>query len=104
MLRQITAPPRTAVVATLTAALLCLLVLLLLPPGAASNVSDVAQGVAALAAAGGAGWHVRRCADRRTRAGLVPEWREAVLAAARATIPAWSSDASPPPTSATSTT
>ena len=41
-------------------------------------------------------------ADRRTRAGLVPEWREAVLAAARATIPAWSSALSPPPTSATS--
>ena len=41
-------------------------------------------------------------ADRRTRAGLVPEWREAVLAAARATIPAWSSASSPPPTSTTS--
>ena len=41
-------------------------------------------------------------ADRRTRAGLVPEWREAVLAAARATIPGSSSDPSPPPTSATS--
>ena len=41
-------------------------------------------------------------ADRRTRAGLVPEWRAAVLAAARATIPAWSSDFSPSPTSATS--
>ena len=41
-------------------------------------------------------------ADRRTRAGLVPEWREAVLAAARATIPAWSSALSPPPTSTTS--
>jgi glycerol-3-phosphate dehydrogenase len=41
-------------------------------------------------------------ADRRTRAGLVPEWREAVLAAARATIPAWSSAPSPPPTSTTS--
>jgi diguanylate cyclase len=68
MLRQITAPPRAAVVATLTAALLCLLALLLLPPGAASSVSDVAQGVAALAAAVGAGWHIRRCADRRTRA------------------------------------
>ena len=42
--------------------------------------------------------------DRRTRAGLVPEWREVVLAAARATIPAWSSALSPPPTSTTSTT
>ena len=41
-------------------------------------------------------------ADRRTRAGLVPEWREAVLAAARATIPGWSSAPSPPPTSTTS--
>ena len=41
-------------------------------------------------------------ADRRTRAGLVPEWREAVLAAARDTIPGSSSDPSPPPTSATS--
>jgi glycerol-3-phosphate dehydrogenase len=39
-------------------------------------------------------------ADRRTRAGLVPEWRAAVLAAARATIPRWSSDSSPSPTSA----
>ena len=38
-------------------------------------------------------------ADRRTRAGLVPEWREAVLAAARDTIPGSSSDPSPPPTS-----
>ncbi len=41
-------------------------------------------------------------ADRRTRAGLVPEWCEAVLPAARATIPGWSSDSSPPPTSTTS--
>ena len=41
-------------------------------------------------------------ADRRTRAGLVPEWREAVLAAAAGTIPAWSSASSPPPTSTTS--
>jgi len=41
-------------------------------------------------------------ADRRTRAGLVPEWREAVLAAARETIPGSSSDSSPPPTSTTS--
>ena len=41
-------------------------------------------------------------ADRRTRAGLVPEWREVVLAAARATIPGWSSASSPPPTSTTS--
>ena len=42
-------------------------------------------------------------ADRRTRAGLVPEWREAVLAAAAATMPGSSSDSSPPQTSATST-
>jgi glycerol-3-phosphate dehydrogenase len=41
--------------------------------------------------------------DRRTRAGLVPEWREVVLAAAHATIPGWSSALSPPPTSTTST-
>jgi glycerol-3-phosphate dehydrogenase len=41
-------------------------------------------------------------ADRRTRAGLVPEWREAVMAAARATIPGCGSVPSPPPTSATS--
>ncbi len=41
-------------------------------------------------------------ADRRTRAGLVPEWREVVLAAARATIPGCGSVPSPPPTSATS--
>ncbi len=68
MLRQFTAPPRGAVVATLATALLCLLALTLLPSGIASNVSDVAQGVAALAAAVGAGWHVRRCADRRIRA------------------------------------
>jgi len=42
-------------------------------------------------------------ADRRTRAGLVPEWREAVLAAAPATIPGCSSAPSLPPTSTTST-
>jgi glycerol-3-phosphate dehydrogenase len=42
-------------------------------------------------------------ADRRTRAGLVPEWREAVLAAAHGTMPGSSSDLSPPPTSTTST-
>jgi glycerol-3-phosphate dehydrogenase len=41
-------------------------------------------------------------ADRRTRAGLVPEWRAPVLAAARATIPPWSSDSSAKTTSATS--
>jgi glycerol-3-phosphate dehydrogenase len=40
--------------------------------------------------------------DRRTRAGLVPEWREAALAAAAATIPGWSSSSSPSSTSATS--
>jgi glycerol-3-phosphate dehydrogenase len=43
-------------------------------------------------------------ADRRTRAGLVPEWRAAVLAAAHDTMPASSSVPSPPPTSTTSTT
>ena len=42
-------------------------------------------------------------ADRRTRAGLVPEWREAVLAAAHGTMPGSSSDLSPPATSTTST-
>ena len=42
-------------------------------------------------------------ADRRTRAGLVPEWREAVLAAAHGTMPGSSSDPSLPPTSTTST-
>ena len=41
-------------------------------------------------------------ADRRTRAGLVPEWRAVVLAAARATITGSSSDSSPKPTSTTS--
>jgi glycerol-3-phosphate dehydrogenase len=41
-------------------------------------------------------------ADRRTRAGLVPEWRAVVLAAAHATIPGWSSAPSPPRTSTTS--
>ena len=41
-------------------------------------------------------------ADRRTRAGLVPEWREAVLAAAHGTMPGWSSAPSQPPTSTTS--
>ena len=51
MLRQFTAPPRVAVVATLTTALVCVLALTLLPTAVASNVSDVAQGVAALAAA-----------------------------------------------------
>ena len=40
--------------------------------------------------------------DRRTRAGLVPEWRGGGPAAAPATIPGWSSRASPPPTSTTS--
>ena len=68
MLRQFTAPPRAAAVATLATALLCVLALTVLPEHVASDVSDVAQGVAALAGAVGAGWHVRRCADRRTRA------------------------------------
>jgi glycerol-3-phosphate dehydrogenase len=41
--------------------------------------------------------------ERRTRAGLVPEWREAAQAAAAATIPRWSSGPSASRTSATST-
>ena len=41
-------------------------------------------------------------ADRRTRAGLVPEWRDAVLAAARGTIPEWTSASSPTTTPVTS--
>ena len=67
MARHSTTPPRVAVVVTLMTALICVLCLSLLPAPAASNVSDVAQGVAALAASLGAGWHVRRCTDRRTR-------------------------------------
>jgi glycerol-3-phosphate dehydrogenase len=41
--------------------------------------------------------------ERRTRAGLVPEWREAAQAAAAATLPGWSSGPSASRTSATST-
>ncbi len=41
-------------------------------------------------------------ADRRTRAGLVPEWREAVAAAAAGMISGWSSSPSERSTSATS--
>jgi glycerol-3-phosphate dehydrogenase len=41
-------------------------------------------------------------ASRRTRAGLVPEWRDAVLAAAAGMIPEWSSSSSRSSTSAPS--
>ncbi len=41
-------------------------------------------------------------ADRRTRAGLVPEWREAVAAAAAGMIPGCSSSSSESSTSAPS--
>ena len=67
MTQECTAPPRAAVAATLVTTLACVLALVLLPAAAASDVSDVAQGVAALAASIGAGWHVRRCTDRRTQ-------------------------------------
>jgi diguanylate cyclase len=68
MARRPTAPPRTAVAAALAAVLACLAAATLLGPRAASSVSDVAQGVAALAACIAAGRHVARCADRRARA------------------------------------
>jgi glycerol-3-phosphate dehydrogenase len=42
-------------------------------------------------------------ADRRTRAGLVPEWRDVVLAGAAGTMAPWSSASSPPTTSMPST-
>ena len=67
MTQECTAPPRAAVAATLVTTLACVLALVLLPAAGASDVSDVAQGVAALAASIGAGWHVRRCTDRRTQ-------------------------------------
>lgn len=67
MAQHSTAPRRAAIVVTGSTALLCLLGLALLPADAASEVSDVAQGLAALAAGAGAGRHVRRCTDRRTR-------------------------------------
>jgi diguanylate cyclase (GGDEF)-like protein len=68
MARLSTAPPRAAVAGTLAAALVCLACLTLLPAQYASPVSDVAQGVAALAASIGAGRHGGRCTDRRSRA------------------------------------
>ena len=68
MSRRSTAPPRSAVAAALLAALASLLGLALLPAAAATAVSDVAQGVAALLAAAGAAHHVARCTDGRTRA------------------------------------
>ena len=63
-----TAPSRAAVAVTLVTTLAGVLCLMLLPARSASNVSDVAQGVAALAASLAAAWHVRRCTDRRTQA------------------------------------
>jgi diguanylate cyclase len=68
MAQHRTAPPRAAVVGTVVALVACACSLALLPAPAASHVSDVAQGLAALAAAVAAGRHARRVADRRTRA------------------------------------
>ncbi|MGK5171230.1 diguanylate cyclase domain-containing protein [Geodermatophilus sp. CPCC 205761] len=56
-----------AVALALATALLFVGSLLLWPAQAASDISDVAQGVAALTASGAAARHVRRCTDRRTR-------------------------------------
>jgi diguanylate cyclase len=67
MAQECTAPSRAAVAATLVSTLACVLCLVLLPAPGASDVSDVAQGLAALAASIGAGRHVRRCTDRRTQ-------------------------------------
>jgi diguanylate cyclase (GGDEF)-like protein len=64
---QRTAPPYAAVVITLAICVGCVLALVLLPARSASDVSDIAQGVAALAASLGASRHARRCAERRTR-------------------------------------
>jgi diguanylate cyclase len=71
MAQHPTAPPRPAVAVALGTVLACVFLLALLPAQTASNVSDVAQGVAALAAGVGAAWHVRGCTDRRTRAAWV---------------------------------
>ena len=71
MAQHPTAPPRPAVAVALGTVLACVVLLALLPAQAASNVSDVVQGVAALAAGVGAAWHVRGCTDRRTRAAWV---------------------------------
>jgi diguanylate cyclase len=68
MAQRSTAPPRVAVAVALGTALACALCLLLLPAQVASHVSDVAQGVAALAAGLGAGRYVRHCTGRRARA------------------------------------
>jgi diguanylate cyclase len=67
MAGQTMAPPRAALSAALGTAVACLLCLSFLPAVAASNVSDVAQGIAALAAAVSAGRHARRCTGGRTR-------------------------------------
>ncbi|MGY1683424.1 diguanylate cyclase domain-containing protein [Geodermatophilus sp. SYSU D01176] len=71
MAAQPTAPPRAATAIALTAALACLLALALLPARIASDLSDVAQGVAALAAGLGVGWRARRCTGQRTRVAWV---------------------------------
>jgi diguanylate cyclase len=71
MAQHSTAPPRSAVAVALGTVFACVISLAVLPAQAASNVSDVVQGVAALAAGIGAGWHVRRCTDRRTRAAWI---------------------------------
>src|SRR3954447_5375816 len=47
MAEQPVAPPRLAVAVTLVTVLACALCLVLLPVRAASNVSDIAQGIAA---------------------------------------------------------
>ncbi|HEY0126107.1 MAG TPA: GGDEF domain-containing protein [Blastococcus sp.] len=67
MAQHLTTPPRAAIAATVSTVLLCLSCLALLPRDAAADVSDVAQGLAALAASAVVGWHARRCTDRRTR-------------------------------------
>ena len=67
MAQHRTAPPRAAIAVTVSTALLVLLCLWLLPAEAAADVSDVAQGLAALAATAVVGCRARRCTDRRTR-------------------------------------
>jgi diguanylate cyclase len=67
MAQHPTAPPRAAITAAVATALLCLFCLALLPAGVAADVSDVAQGLAALTATAVVGWHARRCTDRRTQ-------------------------------------
>ncbi|TKJ20806.1 hypothetical protein A6V29_08090 [Blastococcus sp. CCUG 61487] len=68
MARQSAAPPRAAIAATVVTMVSCLLLLWLLPTTIAADVSDVAQGGAALAAAIGATWRMRHGGDRRIRA------------------------------------